>query len=318
MENSKLLNEVHKAMRIKHLSKRTEEVYIKWIKRFVYFHKKRHPAEMGEQEIRQFISHLALNRNVASSTQNQALSALLFLYRHVLQKELPYIENILWAKKPKKLPVVFTRQEVKKVLSHMYGTPKLMATILYGSGLRLMECMELRVKDIDFESNQIIVRDGKGNKDRITLLPLKIKEPLAFHLKKVKLLHEEDLREGHGEVSLPYALARKYPNAPKEWSWQYVFPSRGKSIDPTSEKTTRKHADRTFLQSCVKLAIRKSGISKNGSCHTFRHSFATHLLEDGCDIRQVQELLGHNDLKTTMIYTHVLNRGAMGVKSPLD
>ncbi len=314
----KLLDEVRTVMRLRHMSIRTEEAYVQWIKRFIMFHHKRHPQEMGEGEIRDFLAYLAVDQNVAASTQNQAMSALLFLYREVLAKELPRLNQIERPTKPKRLPVVFTRQEVQAVLAHLPGTHHLVASLLYGSGLRLLECLRLRVKDVDFQTNQIIVRDGKGEKDRVTMLPASLKEPLREHLKKVKRLHETDLGEGFGSVYLPYALARKYPQAEKAWGWQYIFPAPTRSVDPRSGARRRHHLDESGVQKAVKEAVRMAGIHKPGSCHSFRHSFATHLLEAGHDIRTIQELLGHADVRTTMIYTHVLNRGGMGVRSPLD
>ena len=273
---------------------------------------------MGEDEIRQFISHLAVDGGITASTQTVALSALLFLYRDVLKIDLRYVSNIERARKPKRLPTVFTREETKRIFANLEGTHWLIAGLLYGSGLRLMECLRLRVKDLDFSYAQIIVRDGKGEKDRLTMLPAQLSKPLRRHLEKVKVLHEEDLRAGYGEVFLPYALARKYPNAPKLWGWQYVFPAARRSIDPRSNKERRHHFSETSIQKAVKEGLRKAAVTKNASCHTFRHSFATHLLEQGYDIRTVQELLGHKDVRTTMIYTHVLNRGGRGVQSPID
>lgn len=273
---------------------------------------------MGEQEIREFISDLAVNAKISASTQTVALSALLFLYRDVLKKELPYVHNIERAKQRKKLPVVFTRDEVKAVLEKMSKTNQLIASLLYGSGMRLMECLRLRVKDVDLGYNQIDIRDGKGEKDRITLLPVTLKQSLGRHLQRAKLLHEDDKEAGFGDVYLPYALARKYPQAARQWAWQYVFPAASRSTDPRTGKVRRHHVSDNSVQIAVKKALTLAGIGKHGSCHTFRHSFATHLLEDGYDIRTVQELLGHKDVRTTMIYTHVLNRGGKGVRSPLD
>ncbi len=314
----KLLDQVRAVARMRHLSIRTEQAYIQWIRRYILFHGKRHPQEMGEAEIRGFISDLAVNGKISASTQTVALSALLFLYRDVLKKELPYVSNIERARRPKRLPVVFTRAEVKKVLAGLSGSHSLVAGLLYGSGLRLMECLRLRVKDLDFTYGQLTVRNGKGDKDRVTMLPESLRQPLERHLRKTKLLHEEDLEAGGGEVYLPYALARKYPQAAKEWGWQYVFPTAKRSVDPRSGKERRHHLSDASVQNAVKKAIRLAGLVKRGSCHTFRHSFATHLLEDGYDVRTIQELLGHKDIRTTMIYTHVLNRGGRGVRSPLD
>jgi integron integrase len=313
----RLLDQVRDAIRLKHYSIRTEQAYIGWIKRYIFFHDVRHPAEMGTAEVEAFLTHLAVKENVAASTQNQALSALLFLYREVLRQDLGPIDA-LRAKKPKRLPTVLTKQEVRRVLGHLLGTHQLMAKLLYGSGLRLMECVRLRVKDLDFAQRQIIVRDAKGMEDRVTMLPESLIAPLQDHLRGVKRLHEEDLAKGHGAVYLPYALDRKYPNANREWLWQYVFPAHRLSVDPRSGVVRRHHLDESGLQKAVRAAAQATGITKKVSCHTFRHSFATHLLESGYDIRTVQELLGHKDVKTTMIYTHVLNRGAMAVRSPLD
>lgn len=313
-----LLDQVRHQIRLKHYSIRTEETYIKVIRSFILFHQKRHPKEMGADEIRQFLSHLANDGNVAASTQNVALSALLFLYREVLMTDLPLIEGIERAKRPHRIPVVLTVAEVKRVLSQMTGTHHLMASLLYGSGLRLMECVRLRVKDLDFDYKQITVRDGKGEKDRRTILPQPLIEQFQRHLARVRLQHEEDVRVGWGSVYLPYALERKYPNAATEWIWQYVFPASKISIDSRSGIRRRHHASEDRLQRAVKEAIRRSGIEKRASCHTLRHSFATHLLEDGYDIRTIQELLGHADVSTTMIYTHVLNRGGRAVRSPLE
>jgi integron integrase len=273
---------------------------------------------MGEVEIRAFISHLAVERRITASTQTVALSALLFLYRSVLKIDLPYVSDIERAKKPKRLPVVFTRDEVKRILANLEGTHLIVAGLLYGAGLRLMECLRLRVKDIEFSYGQITIRDGKGEKDRVTMLPKSLAEQLRHHLEKVRLLHKDDLNAGYGAVYLPYALELKYPNAAKDWAWQYVFPAAQRSRDPRSGKERRHHLSDSSVQSAIKNAMRKAQIAKSGSCHTLRHSFATHLLESGYDIRTVQELLGHKDVKTTMIYTHVLNRGGRGVTSPID
>jgi integron integrase len=314
----RLLDQVLEVIRLRHYSIRTEQAYLQWITRFILFHHKRHPRDMGATEVTAFLSDLAIRRNVAASTQNQALHAILFLYRHVLQIKLPWLDELQRAKKPQHLPVVFTREEVKALLAQLQGTLWLMAMLTYGCGLRLLECLRLRVKDMDFQYRQILVRDAKGQKDRVTMLPGTLIEPLRTHLSRVRGLHEADLRDGFGRVYLPHALASKYPNADREWGWQYVFPSSRRSIDPRSGVERRHHAPEDALQRAVKQAIRKAGIVKPGSVHTLRHSFATHLLESGYDIRTVQELLGHADVKTTMIYTHVLNRGGRGVVSPAD
>ena len=314
----RLLDQVRQSIRLKHFSLKTEKSYTHYIRDFILFHNKRHPKEMGVDEIRAYLSHLATERHVAASTQNVALSALLFLYKQVLQIELPYINDIERAKQPERLPVVFTQDEVKQILAHLDGVHHLIASLLYGSGMRLMECLRLRVKDLDFEYRQITVRNGKGNKDRVTMLPISILEPLKVQLQKARSLHRQDLALGYGSVELPYALERKYPNAHCQWKWQFVFSSWKRSLDPRSKQVRRHHIYEQSVQRAVKQAIQSSGITKHGSCHTFRHSFATHLLENGYDIRTVQELLGHKDVKTTMIYTHVLNRGGRGVRSPLD
>jgi integron integrase len=273
---------------------------------------------MGGTEVSRFLTYLAVKRNVAASTQNQALCAILFLYREVLKKDLGWIEGIERAKKPQRLPVVFNREEVRKVLLHLEGTKWIMSSLLYGAGLRVTECIRMRVKDIDFGYDQIIVRNGKGQKDRITILPEMTKEPLIKHFEKVKSIHDNDLKSGFGRVDLPFALSRKYPHADREWAWQYVFPSSKLCRDPYSGVLVRHHVHSSVLQRAVKSSVRQAGIVKPGSCHTFRHSFATHLLEDGYDIRTVQELLGHKDVTTTMIYTHVMNKGAKAVRSPLE
>jgi len=319
MANSKpkLLERLRTTIRTKNYSYRTEQTYVHWVRRFILFHNKRHPQTMGENEIAQFINYLATKENVSASSQNQALCSIVFLYKNVLRKEIGDIK-ILWAKKPKHLPVVFTKEEVSKVLAQLKGTNWLMASLLYGAGLRLTECLQLRICDIDFEYKQITVRDAKGHVDRRTMLPKKICSSLKEHIKKVKKLHEKDLRDGYGSVYLPYALKKKYPNADKEWKWQFVFPAKKISRDPRTGILRRHHIYETVLQKAVKTAIKRAGITKHAGCHTFRHSFATHLLEAGYDIRTVQELLGHKNVNTTMIYTHVLNKGGKGVKSPID
>lgn len=314
----KLLDQLRDALRVRHYSIRTEQAYLDWVVRFIRFHNKRHPRELGAPEIEAFLSHLALKRNVAASTQNQARSALLFLYRHVLHQESLALDNVVQATKPQRLPTVLTREEVQHLIDQLTGVHQLMAQLLYGSGLRLLECLRLRVKDIDFAKRQIIVREGKGDKDRVTLLPTKLIRPLEVQLASAKLLHEADLAKGYGEVYLPSALAEKYPNAPREWIWQYLFPAEKLSTDPRSGKIRRHHYLESTLQKAVHQAALRTAIPKRISCHTLRHSFATHLLEAGYDIRTVQELLGHEDVSTTMIYTHVLNQGPLGVRSPLD
>jgi integron integrase len=313
----KLLDQMRDALRLKHYSYRTEETYLDWVKRYIIFHGKRHPAEMGAPEIQAFLIHLATQRQVSASTQNQALSAILFLYREVLQQK---VEPVLLssAKRPERLPTVLTHDEVLRLLASLSGVYKLMAQILYGSGLRLMECVRLRIKDLDFEYQTITVRDGKGEKDRVTPLPQSIASDLKRQIERVRLLHEEDLQAGAGEVYLPDALAIKYPNAAHEFIWQYLFPASKRSRDPRSGQERRHHLDPSALQRAVRDAAQKAGIPKRVSCHTLRHSFATHLLQNGYDIRTVQELLGHKDVRTTMIYTHVLNRGGLAVRSPLD
>lgn len=314
----RLLQQVSDTIRYHHYSKRTEEAYVQWIRRYIYFHNKKHPREMGADQIKSFLTYLAVERKVSASTQNQALSALLFLYKKVLDIDLPWMDDIVRAKRTRHLPVVFTRDEVRSLLAQFDGTLWLVYSLIYGCGMRVMECVRLRVKDIDFHYNQIIIRDAKGKKDRVTVLPGKLKESLQLHLAKVKVMHEQDIEQGYGSVYLPFALERKYPNAKNEWGWQYVFPSKNISTDPRSQERRRHHIDEKNLQRRIKQAVRKSGIVKPGSVHTLRHSFATHMLEDGYDIRTVQELLGHKDVKTTQIYTHVLNRGAGGVRSPLE
>lgn len=314
----KLLDQVRGKIRLKHYSIRTEQSYLDWIKRFILFHGKRHPKDMGPQDVEAFLTHLAVQGKVAASTQNQAKSALLFLYKEVLGIELSWLDNVERAKAPKRLPVVLTREEVQAVLTRLEGTYWLVASLLYGTGLRIMEAVRLRIKDVDFARREILVRDGKGFKDRVTMLPSTLAEPLKAHLQRVKALHQQDLEAGFGAVYLPYALDRKYPNAGRDWAWQYVFPAAKLSIDPRSGETRRHHLQDQAVQRAVKQAVRDAGLSKPATPHTFRHSFATHLLEGGYDIRTVQELHGHSDVSTTMIYTHVLNRGGKGVQSPLD
>ena len=320
--NPRLIEQVRNVMRLKHYSIRTERTYWDWIERFIRFHSMRHPAQMGETEVSAFLTYLAREGNVSASTQNQALSALLFLYKQVLKQDFGWLEGVERPSKPARLPVVLTRDEVQKLFANLHGTARLMAGLLYGSGLRLMECVRLRVKDVDFSYARVTVRDGKGGKDRITMLAVNLADPLRLHLAKVRAQHEEDLAGGLGAVHLPHALARKYPRAAREWVWQYVFPSTRLAVDPRSDSASpikgRHHIDESSLQQAVKKAVRASGIDKPASCHTLRHSFATHLLENGYDIRTVQELLGHKDVSTTMIYTHVLNTPGIGVKSPLD
>ena len=314
----KLLDQVRDKLRVKHYSIRTEQTYLDWIKRYIFFHDKQHPKNLGAADMESFLTHLAVAGKVAASTQNQAKSALLFLYREVLEVELPWLNNVTQAKAPKRLPVVLTVSEVQALLARLSGTHGLVASLLYGTGMRLMEAMRLRVKDVDFSRREIIVREGKGFKDRVTMLPEAVIAPLKAHLVNVRALHDEDLARNFGEVYLPFALDKKYPNAGREWGWQYVFPSKNLSVDPRSGKTRRHHIDEKGLQRAIKQAVRDLGLVKPATPHTLRHSFATHLLQSGYDIRTVQELLGHSDVSTTMIYTHVLNRGGKGVKSPLD
>lgn len=305
-------------MRFKHYSLRTETTYREWIRRYILFHDKRHPRELGAPEISRFLSHLAVQGKVAASTQNQAFNALLFLYREVLGQDFGPLQEVQRAKRPARLPVVLTKAEAERVLAGMTGTFRLMAVLLYGTGMRLMECVRLRVKDIDFEANQIVVREGKGFKDRVTILPLSLKAALQTHLQRVQLLHQQDLSQGGGTVYLPYALERKYPKANREWGWQYVFPAARPSRDPRSSALQRHHVNEQGLQRAVKDAVRLAGIHKPASCHSLRHSFATRLLENGYDIRTVQELLGHASVATTQIYTHVMEKPGLGVRSPVD
>jgi integron integrase len=314
----RLFDRVREAVRTRHYSRRTEKACVAWIRRYILFHDKRHPADLGAVEITGFLTSLAVDGKVAASTQNQALSALLFLYREVLQQEVPWLDDLVYAKRPHHLPVVLTREEVRAVLAEIHGVPRLMAVLLYGAGLRLLEYARLRVKDIDIGRDQIVVRVGKGNKDRLTMLPSTIKADLVRQLESVRRQHQINLQTGAGWVELPWALARKYPNAGREWPWQWVFPATRIYVDRLTGQRRRHHLHETVLQRAVKMAALRAAIAKRVSCHTFRHSFATYLLEDGHDIRTVQELLGHHDVSTTMIYTHVLNRGPGAVRSPAD
>lgn len=314
----KLLDRVRTVMRRQHYSIRTEETYTQWIIRFIHFHKMRHPQELDTPEIEAFLNHLAINEHVSASTQNQAFSAILFLYKHVLNQPLSAKVEALRAKPSTRLPTVLSRAEIQALLQNLSGPAHLFARLLYGSGLRLMEGLRLRVKDIDFDQHQIIVRAGKGDKDRVTILPESLRQPLQQHLHNVRALHQKDLAAGHGAVYLPDALERKYPNANREWGWQYLFPAHQLSIDPRSGQIRRHHLDDSGLRKAIKQAARQAGIHKPVGPHTLRHSFATHLLESGYDIRTIQELLGHRSVQTTMIYTHVIKRGGLAVRSPLD
>ncbi len=314
----KLLDQMRDRIRVKHYSIRTEQVYCEWVKRFIRFHRYRHPLEMGAPEVEAFLSDLAVRRKVSASTQNQALAALLFLYKQVLAIDLPWLNEVVRAKKPQRLPVVLSVEEVRRVLVGLEGDLWLACSLLYGTGMRLMEVVRLRVKDVDFARGEILVRDGKGMKDRVTVLPRSLLQPLQRHLAVVRAVHKAELLEGRGDVWLPFALERKYPNAARDWSWQYVFPATGLSVDPRSGAVRRHHVDEKRIQRGFKRAVQAAGIFKLATPHTLRHCFATHLLESGQDIRTVQELLGHSDVKTTQIYTHVLNRGGLGVVSPLD
>jgi integron integrase len=314
----KLLDQVRNRLRVMHRAIGTEKQYVSWIRRYIIFHDKRHPREMGKKEIEQFLTHLAVNGNVAASTQNQALAALLFLYKEVLELPVELVENVVRAKKPKRLPAVFSASEATAVLGQLEGTPRLMASLLYGSGLRLQECLRMRVKDLDFARCEITVRNGKGAIDRVTILSRRLIEPLRAHLENVRQRHQAAMDAGYGGVYLPDALERKYPNAWTQWAWQYVFPADRPSRDPRSGKRRRHHLGEGMLQSAVRQAIDRVGVDRHASCHTFRHSFATHLLMAGTDIRTVQELLGHKDVRTTQVYTHVIGTNRVGVHSPLD
>jgi integron integrase len=312
------MDRMRRALRSRHYSRRTEQTCCQWVRRFICFHGVRHPGEMAEPEINAFLTHLAVEQNVSASTQNQALSGILFLYRHVLGRELGDLGDVIRARKPKRLPVVLTRDEVKAVLSRLDGDKRRMAGLMYGAGLRLMECLRLRVQDIDFAANRILVRDGKGSKDRVTMLPQSVRKPLRAHLGQVQTVHRRDLADGWGRVQMPYALAGKYPNAAADWRWQWVFPQENRWVNEQTGEQGRHHVHESLVQRAVKDAVARAGLTKRATCHTFRHSFATHLLEAGSDIRTVQELLGHKDVSTTMIYTHVLSRGPAGVRSPVD
>ena len=314
----KLLGQVRAALRLRHYSRRTEEAYTRWIERYVRFHGTRHPAEMGSREVSAFLASLAIHSRVSASTQNQALAALLFLYGEVLGQKVAWVADLVRAKQPHRLPVVLTRDEVRAILGCMRGVRQLVARLLYGTGLRLLEGLSLRVKDLDFGLNEIRVRSGKGDRDRVTMLPGSLKDALGVHMRDVRRLHDHDLAAGAGSVELPGALSAKYPMAGTEWGWQWVFPATRPYLDPVTRQRRRHHLHETVIQRAFREAVRASGLAKPAHCHTLRHCFATHLLENGHDIRTVQELLGHRDVRTTMIYTHVLNRGGLGVRSPAD
>jgi integron integrase len=312
-----LLDRVRDAIRVRHYSPRTEDAYVAWIRRFIVFHGRRHPRELGAPEVTAFLSSLAA-RGVSASTQNQALSALLFLYEVVFGERLGWLNDIVRAQRPARLPIVLARHEVSSVLSQLRGPVWLMASLMYGAGLRLLESVELRVKDVDFERGELTIRDGKGGKDRVTMLPAAVKEPLREHMARVHAQHRADVVIGHGKVALPWALRAKYPRAEREWAWQWVFPATRFYVDRATGDRRRHHLHESVVQRAVKEAVRVAGIAKPATCHTLRHSFATHLLEAGYDIRTIQELLGHRDVSTTMVYTHVLSQGGRGVRSPLD
>lgn len=317
-DKPKLLDQLRDRIRLKHYSRRTEDAYLQWVKRYILYHNKTHPQEMGKPEIEAFLTYLAVERKVAAATQNQARSALLFLYKELLAIDLPWLNDVAPAKKPKKMPVVLTEQEVQRLLAKLPESWSLLGKLLYGTGMRLLEVLRLRVQDLDFERCEVMVREGKGGKDRVTMLPHTLVQPLQQQLTFVRRLHTRDLADGYGEVWISESLARKYPKAGREWRWQYVFPSARLSVDPASGITRRHHLDEKGLQRAIRQAADDVGLTKRVSPHTLRHSFATHLLQAGYDIRTVQELLGHKDVQTTMIYTHVLNKGGRGVTSPLD
>jgi integron integrase len=314
----RLLDRMRGEMRKRHFSRRTEKTYLGWVQRFVRYHRFRHPREMGEADVSRFLTWLAVERKISAATQNQALCAVLFLYRDVLGINLPWLREVTRARVSRRLPVVLTREEVRAVLGELRGTPLLVARLLYGSGVRLMECLQIRIKDVELSASQIVVRSGKGNRDRVTVLPAVVRDDLAAHLLTVRDQHQADLQDAAGWVELPLSLGRKYPGRGQDWGWQWVFPATRRYVDTESGEHRRHHVHETVIQNAVRRAVLKSGVTKPASCHTFRHSFATHLLEDGYDIRTVQELLGHRDVRTTMIYTHVLNRGPGAVRSPAD
>lgn len=314
----RLYDRIVEVLRVRHYSRRTEEAYIHWIRRFIEFHRRRHPRHLTEADVNRFLTHLAVKEHVAASTQNQALSAILFLYEHVLEQPLDRIEGVVRARRPKRLPVVLTVDEVSRVMSHLTGDKWLIAMLLYGGGLRLLEALRLRVKDLDFQRREITVRQGKGDKDRVTMMPQAVIAPLREHLRRVQAIHQQDLADGYGRAPLPHALARKYPHADRQWAWQFVFPQENRWVNAKTGEQGRHHVHESLVQKAIRQAVRKARLTKRVTSHTFRHSFATHLLADGYDIRTVQELLGHKDVRTTMIYTHVLNRGGRGVRSPAD
>ena len=318
MTEYKLLDQLRQLIRTKHLSIRTEKTYVQWVKRYILYHNKTHPAKLGSHHINQYLTYLAVKKNVAASTQNQALNAIVFMYKHLLRQNVNQIGDYVRAKRSQKIPVVLSKDETQLLFKHLSGVYKLIAGLLFGSGLRIMECMRLRIKDVDFKYRCITVRDGKGQKDRVTILPDKIVPRLKLQIEKAKIIHQQDVNDGHGAVYLPFAIERKYKNAAKDWRWQYVFPAPQLSIDPRTGIKRRHHLSENRMQKEMHTAVLKSGLSKPASCHTLRHSFATELLASGYDIRTVQELLGHKNLNTTMIYTHIIKKGGHGVKSPLD
>lgn len=317
-EKSELLRRIRDVIRLRHYSSRTEEAYISWVKRFITFHDDRHPEVMGGREVRQYLSYLAIERSVSASTQNQALSAILFMYKHVLERDLGWVSGVTAARRGKKIPVVLSKREVRAILFQLSGTQRLIASLLYGTGMRLLECMGLRIKDVDFDRNQIVVRGGKGDRDRVVMLPASVNRRLRRHLIDVRGLYEHDRNETGAVVTMPAGLERKYPRAASTWSWEYVFPARRTFVEPETGIRRRNHLHESAIQRAMTEAVRRSGVDKRATCHTLRHSFATHLLEAGYDIRTVQKLLGHKDLRTTMIYTHVMDKGMLGVRSPAD